>query len=42
MPHWDVGNEYCVEGIVDLDAIPEDKRHLPLGAEGNPIPLIEF
>jgi hypothetical protein len=42
MPHWDVGNEFCVEGIVDLDAIPEHKRHLPIGGAENPIPLIEF
>lgn len=42
MPHWDVGNEFCVEGIVDLDAIPEHKRHLPIGDENNPMPLIEF
>ena len=41
-PHWDVGNEFCVEGIVDLDAIPEHKRHLPIGDENNPMPLIEF
>ena len=42
MPHWNVGNEFSVEGIVDLDAIPEHKRHLPIGAADNPIPLIEF
>ena len=42
MAHWDVGNEFCVEGLVDLDAIPEDKRHLPIGGAENPIPLIEF
>ncbi len=42
VPHWDVGNEFCVEGIVDLDAIPENKRHLPLGGDDNPIPLINF
>ena len=42
MPHWDVGNEFCVEGLVDLDAIPEHKRHLPIGGAENPMPLIEF
>jgi len=42
MPHWEVGNEFCVEGVVDLDAIPEHKRHLPIGDENNPMPLIEF
>jgi len=42
LPRWDVGSEFAVAGIVDLDAIPEEKRHLPLGDEDNPIPLIEF
>ena len=42
MPHWDVGDEFLVEGIVDLDAIPEDKRDVPLGEDDNPIPLIPF
>jgi len=37
-----VGQEYVVLGIVDLDAIPADKRNLPLGGEDNPVPLIEF
>lgn len=42
MPGWDVGEEYVALGIIDLDAIPEDKRHLPLGDDDNPIPLVEF
>lgn len=42
LPHWDVGNEFCVEGIVDLDAIPEHKRHLPIGGTDNLMPLIKF
>ena len=42
MPRWDVGNEFCVEGLVDLEAIPEHKRHLPIGGAENPMPLIEF
>ena len=42
MPHWDVGNEFSVDGIVDLDAIPEHERHLPIGGADNPMPLIEF
>ncbi|NLX97434.1 MAG: hypothetical protein GXY83_14800 [Rhodopirellula sp.] len=25
-----------------MEAIPEEKRHLPLGVPGNPIPLVEF
>jgi len=33
---------FAVIGIVDTDAVPEDKRHLPLGGEENPIPLVPF
>ena len=33
---------FMVAGIVNLEAIPEDKRHLPIGDEDNPIPLVEF
>jgi len=29
-------------GIVDLDSIPEEKKHLQLGIDENPIPLVEF
>jgi hypothetical protein len=39
---WDIGSEFVVLGIVDLDAIPEEKRHLPLGDDENPYPLVEF
>ncbi|MBI4769278.1 MAG: hypothetical protein HY784_02415 [Chloroflexi bacterium] len=42
LSHWEVGNEFAVLGIVNLDAIPEDKRDLPLGDDDNPIPLVEF
>ena len=42
LPHWDIGEEFAVVGIIDLDAIPEEKRHLPLGDDDNPIPLVEF
>jgi len=42
LPNWDVGNEFTVLGIVDLDAIPEEKQHLPLGDDDNPIPLVQF
>ena len=31
---------YVVMGIVDMDAVPEDKRAVPLGDDDNPIPLI--
>jgi hypothetical protein len=34
--------EYLALGIVNLDAIPASKRHLPIGEAGNPIPLIKF
>jgi hypothetical protein len=36
------GGEFAVLGLVDLDAIPNDKKHLSLGDEGNPIPLVQF
>jgi hypothetical protein len=42
LPRWDVGPEFTVLGLVDLDAIPPEKQHLPLGGDDNPIPLIEF
>ncbi len=42
LPHWDVGEEFVVVGIVDLDAVPKEKHHLPLGGDDNPIPLVEF
>ena len=41
-PDWDTGEEFSVLGLVDLSAVPEDKSHLPLGDEDNPIPLVEF
>jgi hypothetical protein len=34
--------QYTVAGIVDLDAIPEEKADLPIGGDDNPIPLVEF
>lgn len=33
---------YIITGIVDLNAIPEEKRHLEIGMEGNPVPLVHF
>ncbi len=42
LPRWDVGDEFALTGLIDLDAVPEDKQHLPLGHDDNPIPLIEF
>ena len=34
--------KFTVAGIVDIEAIPEDKKNIPLGEEDNPIPLVEF
>ena len=34
--------QFTVAGIVNLEAIPADKKHLPVGADDNPIPLVEF
>ena len=34
--------EFTVAGIVNSEAIPEEKKHLPLGDDDNPIPLVEF
>ncbi len=36
------GMDYTVLGLVDLEAIPKDKRHLPFDEDTNPIPLVEF
>ncbi|MCK5277181.1 MAG: SEC-C domain-containing protein [Cyclobacteriaceae bacterium] len=33
---------YAIEGIVDLEAIPENKRHLEIGIDENPVPLVHF
>ncbi len=39
---WDLGEAFAIEGIVNLNAIPKNKQHLPLGAANNPIPLVLF
>lgn len=33
---------YAVQGIVNMAAIPNDKKHLPIGAKENPVPLVKF
>lgn len=33
---------YLIGGIVNFNAIPEGKRHLDIGIEGNPVPLVHF
>ena len=42
LPHWDVGGKFVLAGIVNVDAIPEEKQDLPLGGDDDPIPLVEF
>jgi hypothetical protein len=34
--------EFLVMGIVDLDAVPKEKKHLPFDDKRNPIPLVKF
>lgn len=36
------GAEFAVLGIVDLSAVPEDRRHLPFDEQHNPLPLVKF
>jgi len=33
---------YDILGFADLDAVPKEKRHLQLGIDENPIPLVAF
>ncbi len=33
---------YLIGGIVDFNAIPKEKRHLEIGIEENPVPLVHF
>ena len=41
-PGWDIGSEFAVLGVIDLNAIPPEKASLPLGDDDNPIPLVQF
>jgi len=34
--------EFVVLGIVDLDAVPEEKRGHPFDDDKNPVPLVRF
>ena len=36
------GLQYMVMGIVDMDAVPPEKSHLPFDDDTNPVPLVEF
>lgn len=41
-PGVQAGSDYLVLGVVDLSAVPEDKRHLPFDEVDNPLPLVMF
>ncbi len=34
--------KYTIAGIVDLNSIPKEKRHLEIGCDENPVPLVHF
>ncbi len=34
--------QYHIAGIIDFNSIPLNKRHLEIGTDGNPVPLIDF
>ena len=34
--------KYLIPGIVDLNSIPKEKRHLAIGIDENPVPLVRF
>ena len=36
------GAEFLILGLVDLQAVPNEKSSLPLGTDGNPVPLVKF
>ena len=38
----DVNLKYLIVGIVDLNSIPKEKRHLEIGIDENPVPLVHF
>ncbi len=33
---------YLIGGIIDLDSIPDNKKHLEIGCDENPVPLVRF
>ena len=33
---------YSIGGIIDLDSIPDNKKHLVIGCDENPMPLVRF
>lgn len=34
--------QFTILGLLDLSAIPPERRHQPLGGDGNPMPLVKF
>lgn len=36
------GLKYMILGMVDIDAIPEEKKHLEIGTDENPVPIVQF
>jgi hypothetical protein len=42
LAHWDTGTDFTILGLANLDAVPPEKDDVPLGDEGNPIPLVRF
>jgi hypothetical protein len=36
------GAEFAILGLVNLEAVPKEKSRVPLGADGNPVPLVGF
>ncbi len=36
------GGQFLVLGLIDLDAVPMEKRNFPFDAETNPVPLVGF
>ena len=34
--------KYLIAGIVDFNSIPKEKRHLEIGIDENPVPLVHF
>lgn len=36
------GSSYLVLGLVDLSAVPDNKKHLPFDHANNPLPLVMF
>jgi len=34
--------KYIIAGIINLDSIPDNKKHLEIGCDENPMPLVPF